>query len=373
MYFTETYYSTNRRRPHKFRTNPRPRRPLFRDYSRPGYPYSDDSEDCKSLFSEFSDSHLSYPSEDPIRRPGDWISNSPRRVMNSVRPRKCLPSLLIADFLDLFNGRSKVTRRTRVRRNPPGYRFRAFVVDPPDDSSAEELSQQGSFVRRRPSFRGTDFPSTFEPRGQHPPRIGRPRVPGYQQPQVVRPSRERTPVTERIPARTGRRVSPVRSAGIREPMPRRVYHYRVTPEADRGGSGTFRLDSMPRTTRRSSAMPRSPAVFFREEYPSYGIPIPARENFSYSERVPESPRLIRRSPRPYQERRPRGPTHGIRLEERYPRRYVRVEERWPRSEPRITDLGRVRSSAAGARILERSRARYGGEDVMLETRVPGYW
>lgn len=374
MRFTGPYYSTNRRRPHNIRTNPRPRSPLFCAYSRPGYPYSDDSEDCDSFFSEFSDSDSSYFSGYPIRRPADWTARFSKRVMNHIRPRKCLSSLLTADFLDLFNGRNKVTRRTRTRRNRQGYRFRGFVVDRPEDSSVEELPPQKLFARRRPTPGGTDFASTFVSQGQYHPRIGRSGVPGHQQPRVARPTRERTPVTEPVPARRGRRVSPVRWGGTRETMPPKIHRYHLSQEVDRGGIDAFRPNRMPRTTRRSNAMPRSTGAFLGEGYPRYGIPIPARENFSpSSEHSPEPPRFICRIPRPYHERWPRGPTPRSWFEDIYPRRNVRVEERWPRSDPPILKLGRSQSSTAGFRVLERARARPGAEHIMLEARIPRYW
>lgn len=360
MHLTEACFSTNRRRPRKFRCNPRPRGPLFRDYSRPEYPYSTDSDECESLFSASSDSISSYLSEYPIRRLGYRTLSSPRRVMSSIRPRTCL-----ADFLDLFNGRSKVTRRTRARRNSQGYRFRAFVVDPPEDSSVEDLPLQRPTARGRPFPRRVDPPSFFEPQRRDSSRIGRPSVPRYQQPRVPRPARERTPVTERVPARPGRRVSPVRSTVTREPMPRRIHRYRLTREVDHGGVGTFRPGPMPRMTRRSSAMPRTPVATFREDYPSYGIPIPARETFSYSARAPEPIRITCRSPR--------APARERGWEERYRPRNVRFEERWPQDDPPIVEAGYLRSSTAGARIFERARARPGYGNILLETRSPRAW
>lgn len=372
IHFVEAYYSTDRKRPRKFRNDTPSRRLLFCDHPGFKYTYSGDSEVCGFLYSGSSDSEkLSYHLEYSIGRPGNWTSSSPTRAMSYIRLRKGLSSLLTPDFLELLNEKSKVARKSRARRNPQGYRFRAFVVDPPDDSSVGDLPRQRPTARGHPFSRRTDFSSTFEPKERYSPRIGRSCVRGYQQPRGSRPTRERTPVTEPVPARPGRRVSPVRHTVTREPLSRRMARYHLAEELDREDFGACRRGPMPRTTRRRSAIPRATAATFRWQYPSYGISIPARESFSYPERVPEPPEIVYRSPRLYQERRPRVPTHWRGFEERHPHR--NSDERWSQYDPSIVEAGRRRSSTAGVRIIERARARPGGEYILLETRSPRFW
>lgn len=371
IHFVEAYYSTDRKRRRKFQNNSRPRRLLFCDHPELKYSYSDDSEVCRFHYSGSSDSELSYLLEYSIGRAGYWTSSSPSRAMSYIRLGNGLSSLLTPDFVELLKGRSKVTRRSRARRNHQGYRFRAFVVDPPDDSSVGDFPRQTPTARGRPFSRRTNFSSTFEPKERYNPCTGRSRVRGYQQPRRSRPPRERTPVTERVPARPGRRVSPVRHTVTREPLPRRMSRYHLAEELDREGFYAYWRGPMPRATRRRNAIPRTTTTTFREEYSRYGIPIPARESFSYPERVPEPPEIVRRSPRLYQERRPRVPTCGGGFEERSPRR--NCGERWPQYDPSIVEAGYRRSSTAGVRIIERARTRPGGEYILLETRSPRFW
>lgn len=290
--------------------------------------------------------------------------------MCSIRPKKCLSSRLTTRFLDLFKKKSKVVRKAQDRKAFQEQYTRAFVVDFPEDSSVDQLPpRQQPAVRVRPTPRRTNLPPTLEPQGRYQSCISRPSTREAQPNWVPRPPRQRTPVAERIPARQRRRLSPVRSSVAGQSMPSRMNRYDWAREVDRGSVEAFRRVPLPQTGRRTGATPRVSATTVREGQRRPGIPISARSNFAHPECVPQPLRVIHRSPRPQQETtRPRASARSVALEERRPRNGIRIEERWPQPCPRIAQDGYFRHSAAGNRILERTRQR--PVKIVLEVRRP---
>lgn len=335
---------------HGVQKSPRLHPPLFSDTSKCRRDYSK---------SRGSDSNSSL---DRVGSPSNWVSKPNSMGIKFIRPRKWLSALFTVEFLDLFGAPNRPSRRTKGKKAFQERYTRLFVVDFPEDTCGHRRP------RYRPAVRVHEIaPSTVEASRLYGADCSRHSYSEPQQAQVNRAPRQRTPIIERVPTRQGRRVSLMRASGTRQSMPRRMYHHDWAREVDGASVHAFRRDPVPYTSPRRSTIPRGHATFPQEDGGRYGIPIPAQSSFPHAERVPESPRIIRRSPRLPQEP-PRPRARGVRLEERSPYDGVRIEERWPRTRPEVSKAGRLGRSATGADVVEQTRER--PVRILLEKRSP---
>lgn len=267
----------------------------------------------------------------------------------SIRLKKWLPSRLAAGFWDLFKKKSKVVRKAQDRKAFQEQYTRAFLVDFPEGSSVNQLPRQQSAVRVRSTPRRTNSPPTLEPQIHCQSCISRPSTREAQPNRVPRHPRQRTPVTERMPASQRRRLTPDRSSVAGQPMHPSMNRYDWAREVDRGSVEAIRRVPLSQAGRRRTGVaPRMSATIVREGQRRHGIPISARRNFAHPECVPQPLRVIHRSPET---------TRGVALDERRARNGIRIEDRWPQRCPRISQDGYFRHSAAGTRILERTQQR----------------